>query len=138
VPDPDAPVPDRAGFAAPGRSRSVVVMPTVGRSVGFAVLALTLVVSTSCGTSKDNDVARALTVQEFAFSPDPYRARAEAKVTVLNLDAVKHTLTADDGSFATGAIGSGRRTSITVDGPGTFAYHCDIHPAMRGVLRVAE
>jgi plastocyanin len=111
-------------------------MPT--RPLRLAVLALALIAMPSCGTSKDNDVARALTIQDFAFSPDPYPAQAGDKITVVNLDAVDHALAADDGSLATGRMKSRKRTTITVDRPGKISYHCEIHPSMRGVIRVAK
>ena len=135
----DAIDPEDRSFAGAGRERSVVAVPAVGRRpLRLAVLALAVIALSSCGTSKDNDIARALTIQEFAFSPDPYRAQAGDKITVVNLDAVDHTLTADDGSLATGALKSGGRASITVDRGGVIAYHCEIHNFMRGVIRVAE
>jgi plastocyanin len=112
-------------------------MPIPGRLLRPAVLALALIALPSCGTSKDNDVARALTIQDFAFSPDPYRAQAGDELTVANLDAVDHAIAADDGSFATGRIKSRKRTSVALDRPGVINYHCEIHPTMKGVVRVA-
>ena len=139
----DAIDPEGRSFAGAGRERSVVAVRSVGRrpprpTVLAVALALAVIVLPSCGTSKDNDIARALSIQEFAFSPDPYRADAGDKITVVNLDAVDHTLTADDGSLATGEIKSRNRTSITVDRPGDIAFHCEIHNSMHGVIRVAE
>jgi plastocyanin len=133
----DAIEPDDSVFAEAGRQRSVVAVPAGRRPLPFALLAIAVIALPSCGTSKDNDVARALTVQEFAFSPDPYRSEVGKKFTVVNLDAVDHTLTADDGSVATGAIKSRGRTSISIDRPGDTAFHCEIHSFMRGVIRVS-
>ena len=134
---PDAIEPDDSGFAGAGRQRSVVGVTAGRRPFRFALLAIALIVLPSCGTSKDNDIARSLTVQEFAFSPDPYRSEVGKKFTVVNLDAVDHPLTADDGAVATGAIKSRGRTSISIDRPGDTAFHCEIHSFMRGIIRVS-
>ena len=92
----------------------------------------------SCGTSKDRRLARGITVQEFAFNPDPFLAKAGKSIRVENLDSVVHTLTADDGSVGTGRISSGSGDSITVTRPGVISYHCDIHNFMRGYIRTKK
>jgi plastocyanin len=48
-----------------------------------------------------------------------------------------HTVTADDGhSFDTGSIIPGEAGKLTTPKPGRYAYHCTIHPFMRGTLVV--
>jgi plastocyanin len=111
-------------------------VPTVAHRLRVAALALAVSALPACGTSKDNDNARALLIQDFFFVPSPLRAVAGEKVAVVNLDSVSHTLTADDGSVAIGPIGAGEQASFTVDRPGVTAFHCEIHNYMRGVLRV--
>jgi plastocyanin len=51
---------------------------------------------------------------------------------------VSHTATADDGSFDTGTIDEGKLKSETFKQPGTFTYHCEIHPQMHGTIEVVE
>src|ERR1700730_9666672 len=92
----------------------------------------------SCGTHKDGRLVRGITVQELAFNPDPFLAKVGSSVRVVNLDAVVHTLTADDGSVDTGRIRSGSDGSITVTRPGVISYHCDIHTFMRGFIRTKK
>jgi plastocyanin len=92
----------------------------------------------ACGTPKDDDVIRGITVQEFAFNPDPFLAKAGDSIKVVNLDGVVHTLTADDGSLDTGHITSGDDGSITVTRAGVTHYHCDIHDFMRGLIRTTK
>jgi plastocyanin len=48
-----------------------------------------------------------------------------------------HTLTADDGSFGTGVLDGGMQMKITIDKPGRYAYHCDIHNYMTGVIEAS-
>ena len=52
----------------------------------------------------------------------------------MNADGAAHTLTADDGSFDTGNLDGGASATITIDAPGRYAYFCDIHNYMTGVI----
>ncbi len=105
------------------------------RPLRIVLLVLVVLGLGSCGTSKDNRLARGITVQEFAFSPDPFIAKVGSSIRVANLDGVVHTLTADDGSVGTGRIRSGSARSITLTRPGLISYHCAIHNFMRGLIR---
>jgi plastocyanin len=53
-------------------------------------------------------------------------------VTWTNNDPTPHTITADDGSFDSGAIMAGATFSRAFDRPGTYSYHCMFHPSMQG------
>ena len=54
-----------------------------------------------------------------------------------NRDAEPHTVTAVDGSFDSGPIGSGLAVSFAAPAaPGTYAFVCTIHPSMTGQLVV--
>jgi plastocyanin len=108
------------------------------RPLRIVLVVLVVAGLSSCGTRKDGRLAGGITVQEFAFNPDPFLAKVGRSIKVANLDAVAHTLTADDGSVATGRITSGSSDSITVTRPGVIAYHCDIHSFMRGFIRTMK
>jgi plastocyanin len=79
------------------------------------------------------------------FDPARLTVRAGTTLLVANVGGKPHTLTADDGSFDTGTITpgaeggrfAGKSTSITLVKPGTFRFHCEVHPAaMKGVVTV--
>ena len=108
------------------------------RLLRLALIVLVAIGLGACGTSKDSRLAGGITVQEFAFNPDPLPADVGESITVVNLDGVVHTLTADDGSLSTGRIASGSDDSITVTRPGVIFYHCDVHDFMRGLIRVTK
>ena len=76
-------------------------------------------------------------IEGFAFSAlAPVAPGTE--ISVANLDGDQHTLTAEDGSFNTGALDGGATASITApDAPGTYTFVCNIHPSMTGSLTVA-
>jgi plastocyanin len=93
----------------------------------------------SCGQSGRK--ARTLgqvDISNFEYNPDPVRVEAGGKVIWLNEDSISHTATADDGSFDTGEIEEGKLKSETFKQPGTYAYHCEIHPQMHGTIEVVE
>lgn len=59
------------------------------------------------------------------------------QVSVSNRDSAPHTVTADDGAFDAGEVSGGSTGAFTAPGePGTYQFHCDIHPDMSGTLTV--
>ncbi|HXX78755.1 MAG TPA: plastocyanin/azurin family copper-binding protein [Ktedonobacteraceae bacterium] len=77
----------------------------------------------------------------FAFSPATLTIKAGTTVIWKNTTAVAHTVTSDDGqSFDSGTstpIAAQTGTfSFTFTTPGTFAYHCEIHPFMKATIIV--
>ena len=77
-------------------------------------------------------------IADFAFAPTPIDVPVGTTVTWSNLDPTAHTVSARDGSFDSGALGSDARFETTFERAGTFAYFCQIHPTMRGSVRVGE
>jgi len=61
---------------------------------------------------------------------------AGTTVTWTNQDTAGHTVTADDGSFASKTIETGGTFSQTFSTPGTYAYHCAVHPNMKATIVV--
>lgn len=64
-------------------------------------------------------------------------------VTWIYQATLPHTVTADDGSFNSGTLGSGDTFTFTFEEAGTFPYHCRFHggaggSGMSGVVTVTE
>jgi len=57
-------------------------------------------------------------------------------VTWVNNDNAAHTITARDGSFGSGNIGSGGSYTYTFATPGTYRYYCAYHSWMVGTVVV--
>ena len=81
--------------------------------------------------------ASAVKISNFKFVPASVTVKSGAGVAVTNQDSTAHTATADDGhSFDTGDLAQGASQTISVSKPGSYAYHCSIHPFMHGTLVV--
>lgn len=81
-----------------------------------------------------------IVIKNFAFS-GTFRVHRGQRVTVVNRDAVVHTLTSNtSGKFNTGRIpaNGGKRTFTAPKRIGRYGFHCTIHPEMRGTLRVVR
>jgi len=116
-----------------------LIVPVLAAIVAVVTLNVTSDDSgaSASGATESPGTANAVVIKDFAFSPTPLRVTAGSSVTVTNEDGTTHTLTADDGKFDTGDLAGGQRMTITIDKPGTYAYHCDIHNYMTGVIRAS-
>ena len=73
-----------------------------------------------------------------AFTPPSVTASVGETVAWVFQDANPHTVTADDDSFtsARGGLANGKTYAHTFDKPGTYKYHCFIHPQMLATVVV--
>ncbi len=79
---------------------------------------------------------QAITIQGFAFNPKSVTIKAGTKVTWTNKDTATHTSTSDNGTWDTKSIKPGSSGSFTFTKPGTYTYHCAIHPTMTATIVV--
>jgi plastocyanin len=79
-----------------------------------------------------------VTISGFQYDPETVTIQAGGKVIWQNEDSDEHTATLDDGSFTTGALAEGKLKSESFKTAGTYAYHCEIHPQMKGTVEVVE
>lgn len=85
----------------------------------------------------------AVAVRLFAFQPDTLRVAAGTRVVWANGDEIEHTVTSGapgsaDGRFALRLGTAGDSAAVVLDRPGTYAYFCERHTAMRGALVVTR
>jgi plastocyanin len=80
-----------------------------------------------------------IVIKNFAFSPSAITVKAGSSVTWINQDGTDHTVVSDTGSpvaFASQNLPNGGSFSVTFSKPGTYTYHCSIHPSMTGTITV--
>lgn len=98
--------------------------------------------STTTSGARDVNQGDIVVIDDFAFGDGtPVEVEVGQLVTWRNDDSVRHTVTDDteNPEFSSDAIQPGDTFSITFDEPGTFRYHCSIHPdRMMGELTVVE
>jgi plastocyanin len=92
--------------------------------------------ASTAATTTAATATNAATIKGFSFQPDVLKVKVGAKVTWTNDDTVPHTVTADTNSFASGNLQPASSFSFTFTRPGTYAYHCSIHPSMHGSVVV--
>jgi plastocyanin len=75
-------------------------------------------------------------IHDHTFDPAVLYVAAGTTVTWTNGDTEAHTVTADNGLFDSGLIEPGQYYSTWLGGSGTVAYHCELHPDMKGIVVV--
>jgi len=75
-------------------------------------------------------------ISNFAFSPDSLTIQKGTTVVWKNEDNVTHTINSDIGHVASEDILPGEEYEHTFNVPGTYNYHCGIHPSMKGTIIV--
>ena len=76
-------------------------------------------------------------IKGFAFSPASVTVPVGATVIWTNSDSATHTIISDSGSeISSGSVAKGQTYAHTFNTQGTYAYHCGIHPSMKGTVIV--
>jgi plastocyanin len=74
-----------------------------------------------------------------AYQPNPVTVPLGQAVTWTWEDqGNQHSVSADDGSFESCLQGAGSTFTTMFTKPGTYAYHCSIHPKMKGSVTVTQ
>lgn len=77
-----------------------------------------------------------VTIENLAFSPSTITVKAGSTVTWINNDPMSHTITGDTSGPKSSALSNKQSYSYTFKTPGTYSYHCSIHPSMKGTVIV--
>ena len=102
------------------------------RAVAAAALAMLAVAATANAAPHRAEV----NVQFSAYGPSQLDVLPGTSVLWSNVSSRTHTVTADDGAFDSGHLDPGRRFAVTFARPGSFQYHCTIHPSIAGEIDV--
>jgi plastocyanin len=100
----------------------------------LSLVALVLFAPTAGAQGKTMTVS----IKNFAFNPPNTTVTPGTTVTWVNNDQTPHTATANNGAFDSGTLQPGQSYSFTFDKPGTYAYHCNIHPDMTATVTVSS
>ena len=81
--------------------------------------------------------ATSVVISNFSFSPQVISVKPGVEVTWTNRDADAHTVTFDADRTGSQAFQNGESYRHTFSTPGTYRYHCSIHPYMVGEVIVS-
>jgi amicyanin len=81
--------------------------------------------------------SNSVTIHNFAFGPQVVTVKAGSTVHWMNHDTEAHTVTSNTGAFGSPVLQPGHGYSFTFSKPGTYSYHCTIHPFMTGKVVVS-
>ena len=96
--------------------------------------ALTLAPVPALAAGKKVSVA----IENLKYRPETVTIDVGDTVTWTNNDDREHSVKAEDGSFDSGALRTGKSYSKTFDKPGQYAYGSDPSPRTKGVVVVRE
>jgi plastocyanin len=99
-------------------------------------VACALVLLTAAATAQAAPRRADVSVQFSAYGPSQLDVLPGTSVLWSNVSSRTHTVTAYDGTFDSGHLDPGRRFAVTFARPGSFQYHCTIHPSIAGEIDV--
>jgi len=109
-----------------------------------AAVAAALVLTVSCSSSKskgDSGTApvrgNAVSVNNFAFTPQNLAAKAGTTVTWTFSDSVAHNVTESNNVFKSDDLTGGKTYTFTFAKAGKYSYTCTIHPQMKGTVTIS-
>ena len=75
-------------------------------------------------------------IVNFSFGPVKLDVAAGTEVTWTNKQNVEHDVTADNNQYFSDTLNVNQSYSHTYSTPGTYSYHCSIHPFMKATVVV--
>ena len=118
-------------------------------SIACSVLVILACTAVGCSSSQTTTPAASpsssvggntISIKNFAFrSFHPDGENAGTAVTWMNNDGAPHTIVSDTGApaaISSDTLSSGASFTFTFTQPGTYIYHCSIHPSMKGTVIV--
>lgn len=105
------------------------------------VLVLTLLLTLAVPGIVRSQQRAEIVIQDFEFRPADLRLNptgGKVEVRWVNNGPTTHQVVADGGAFDSRPLARGAAFSFTFTNAGTFGYHCQIHPAMKGQVVVEQ
>jgi len=94
--------------------------------------------ATTCSAPSSAAGATVVFIRSFTFDPNAIHIKAGGSVAWVNCEPtnIPHTATDDAGSYDSGSLSPGAAYVKSFATPGTFDYHCAIHPGMKASVVV--
>lgn len=88
------------------------------------------------GAGQEHRARVAVTIENYAYQPDPITIALGTTVVWTNRDEVQHTVVSNDKLFLSPELEANQHFEFTFKKAGTFPYHCSLHPEMKGEVIV--
>lgn len=92
--------------------------------------------TTEAQTTTTGAAGGEVSIVNFSFRPADISVAVGTTVSWTNGDSVSHTTSSDDDAWDSGTLSSGDSFQFVFDTPGTYLYHCNIHPQMKATITV--
>jgi plastocyanin len=104
--------------------------------IAIAVLFIASLVLSGCAQqSAVTSSEKSVRISDFTFSPATITVAAGTAITWTNEDPAPHSIISDR-LIASPTFGPGKTFEFVFTQPGTYEYHCGIHPSMKGTVIV--
>jgi plastocyanin len=119
----------------PSSRRRTFAIAAIGFGAGFLILL-------ALGGGRLSPAAAAaapvVVIDNYMFMPDTITISVGGSVTWVNHDSDVHSIAADDvpPTFKSGGLDTDDKFTFVFTKPGTYAYHCSLHPHMTGKIIV--
>jgi plastocyanin len=80
--------------------------------------------------------SKAIRIQDGSFEPADLEVKVGTTVKWTNDGKKPHTVTSDRGDWGSGELAAGQTFTATFTKPGSFEYHCKLHPDMKAKITV--
>jgi plastocyanin len=108
----------------------------------FAPLALLIgllllpAIGAAGGLDEDVDIVETGDMLRWGFNPSRLTVEAGTTVTWRNAGVLAHSVVSRDQLFDSKLMDAGETFSVTFEAPGTYRYHCEPRPWMKGTIVV--
>lgn len=82
-------------------------------------------------------VTRTVMMVNLQYQPQTITVTQGSTINWFNEGPYTHTTTSDAGIWGSGILNPGQSYQFTFNNPGTYPYHCTVHPGMTGTVTVA-
>jgi plastocyanin len=111
-------------------------MRRLGAALAAGVVATAAGAGAAAAQMSHGGAAGDVSILAASFAPAHLDVVAGDTVHWDNASVLRHTVTADDGSFGSGQLFGGEMYAHRFTTAGEVTYHCTVHPYMRGVVDI--
>ncbi len=106
----------------------------------LAAMLATAMLAVAPALAQGGATTEVVTMQGLAYTPPEITVAPGTTVRWVNQEQADHTVTSDEpgGPLDSGVLDEGESFEYTFETPGTFTYHCEIHPFMTASVTVSS